>query len=80
MMRDREVDGDVGEPVVTLRSGVTVLACISEMVRELHGAGHTITCNARGDIAVNPPVHCDTWFVLDSNWRDVVAALTEPRA
>jgi hypothetical protein len=80
MMRDCEVDDD-GEPVVTLPSGATVLRCISEMVRELQAAGHTITADASGgDVAINPPVHRDTWFVLDSNWDDVFSVLEELRA
>ncbi len=63
------------EPVECLWTGAIVLHAIVSHMRWLQSRGHTITVDRDTRVRVAPTVPHDTWYVLDSCWRDVVAVL-----
>jgi hypothetical protein len=66
---------DYGEPVIVLLDGQVVLRAVLEHVRWLQAKGHTIQIDDDTAVRIAPDVPHDTWYVLDSNWRDVEALL-----
>ncbi len=64
------------EEVITLRSGARVLACIADIVQQLQATGHIIRADSHGGaVTIEPPVHYEAWYILDSNWSDTHAVL-----
>lgn len=63
------------EPIESLWTGAIVLRAVVQHVRWLHATGHVIVVGDDTRVRITPAVPADTWYLADSNWRDVVAIL-----